>query len=99
MSGITTDVCVAFATLSALDAGYEVYVVADASGSFNKSIQEASLIRMADAGATIGTWFAISCELLSDWRNPAGQATAQLFVEHVPAYAEIFYSHQSQTND
>lgn len=97
MSGITTDVCVTFAALSALDAGYEVYVVADASGSFNKQIQDASLIRMAEAGATIGTWFAISCELLSDWRNPAGQATAQLFVEHVPAYAEIFYSHQAQS--
>lgn len=97
MSGITTDVCVAFAALSAIDAGYEVYVVADASGSFNADIQTASLMRMAEAGATIGTWFAISCELLSDWRNPAGQATAQLFVEHVPSYAEIFNSHKAQT--
>lgn len=97
MSGITTDVCVAFATLSALDAGYEVYVVADASGSFNADIQQASLMRMAAAGATIGTWFAISCELLSDWRNPTGPGTAQLFIEHVPAYAEIFNSHAAQT--
>ena len=96
MSGITTDVCVAFATLSALDAGYEVYVVADASGSFNADIQQASLMRMATAGATIGTWFAISCELLNDWRNPTGAGTAQLFIEHVPSYAEIFNSHEAK---
>ena len=51
MSGITTDVCVTFAALSALDAGYEVYVVVDASGSMNTDTQNASLMRMADAGA------------------------------------------------
>ena len=52
-----------------------------------------ALIRMADAGATIGTWFALACELLSDWRNPTGAGTAQLFVEHMPSYAEVFHSH------
>jgi nicotinamidase-related amidase len=96
MSGITTDVCVAFATLSALDAGYEVYVVVDASGSMNPEVQQAALMRMADAGAIMGTWFAIACELLSDWRNPAGAASAQLFIEHMPGYAEIYHSHAAQ---
>lgn len=95
MSGITTDVCVAFATLSALDAGYEVYVVVDASGSMNADVQNAAIIRMAEAGATIGTWFGITCELMSDWRNPSGPATAQLLIDHFPAYAEVFHSHQA----
>jgi nicotinamidase-related amidase len=93
MSGITTDVCVTFAALSALDAGYEVYVVVDASGAMNEFVQTAALMRMSEAGATMGTWFAISCELLYDWRNPAGQGSAQLFIEHFPAYAEVFNSH------
>jgi nicotinamidase-related amidase len=97
MSGITTDVCVTFAALSALDAGYEVYVVADASGCQNGDVQNASLMRISDAGAIMGTWFAISCELLSDWRNPAGAATAQLFIDHMPSYAEVFNSHKAQT--
>lgn len=96
MSGITTDVCVAFAALSALDAGYEVYVVVDASGCMSQEVQTASLMRMQDAGAIIGTWFGLSCELLSDWRNPAGPGSAQLFIEHFPSYAEIFHSHQHQ---
>jgi nicotinamidase-related amidase len=95
MSGITTDVCVAFAALSALDAGYEVYVVVDASGCMNQDVQTAALMRMSDAGATMGTWFALSCELLSDWRNPAGAGTAQLFVEHMPSYSEVYHSHKA----
>jgi nicotinamidase-related amidase len=99
MSGITTDVCVAFAALSARDAGFEVYVVVDASGSMNADTQNASLVRMSDAGAIMGTWFAISCELLSDWRNPAGPGTAQLLIEHMPAYAEVFHSHRAQAGD
>jgi len=93
MSGITTDVCVAFAALSALDAGYEVYVVVDASGSMNADTQQAALMRMSAAGATMGTWFALSCELLSDWRRPAGPGSAQLFIDHMPSYAEVFHSH------
>jgi nicotinamidase-related amidase len=96
MSGITTDVCVAFAALSALDAGYEVYVVVDASGSMNDDTQTAALMRMTDAGAIMGTWFALSCELLSDWRNPAGPDTAKLFIEHMPSYAEVFHSHAAR---
>src|SRR6185437_6759160 len=36
MAGVVTDVCVAFPALSALQEGYQVFVVADASGTFNK---------------------------------------------------------------
>jgi nicotinamidase-related amidase len=95
MSGITTDVCVAFATLSALDAGYEVYVVVDASGCMNPDVQHASIVRMSAAGAIIGTWFGISCELLYDWRNPGGAGSAQLFIEHMPSYGDVAASHKS----
>jgi nicotinamidase-related amidase len=96
MAGITTDVCVSFAALSALDAGYEVYVVVDASGCQGPDVQAASLMRMSQAGAVMGTWFAISCELLYDWRNSAGAGTAQLFIEHMPSYAEVFHSQKAQ---
>jgi hypothetical protein len=59
----------------------------------NDDTQDAALMRMSAAGATMGTWFALACELLSDWRNSAGAGTAQLFVEHMPSYAEVFHSH------
>jgi nicotinamidase-related amidase len=96
MSGITTDVCVAFATLSALDAGYEVYVVVDASGTMNPEVQQAAIMRMADAGAIVGNWFAIACELLGDWREPAGAGSAELFKKYLPSYAEIVGSHAAR---
>ena len=34
IAGVVTDVCVAFPALSAIKAGYEVFVVTDASGTF-----------------------------------------------------------------
>jgi len=42
IAGIVTEVCVAFPALSALEAGYEVFVVTDASGTFNQASREAA---------------------------------------------------------
>ena len=35
IAGVVTEVCVAFPALSAIEAGYDVFVVTDASGTFN----------------------------------------------------------------
>ncbi|MEM8952878.1 MAG: isochorismatase family protein [Verrucomicrobiota bacterium] len=99
VSGITTDVCVAFVTLSMLEAGYDVYVVVDASGTTNPLVQQAALMRMTDAGAEMGNWFAFACEMLSDWRNAEGAGSATLFAEHMPGYAEAMASHAAFTED
>ncbi|MEH7662674.1 isochorismate family cysteine hydrolase YcaC, partial [Bacillus velezensis] len=69
IAGVVTDVCVAFPALSAIKAGYEVFVVTDASGTFNKQVGDASLTRMADGGAQLMNWFSVACELQRDWRN------------------------------
>ncbi len=42
IAGVVTDVCVAFPTLSALVEGFEVFVVTDASGTFNTTVQQAA---------------------------------------------------------
>lgn len=42
IAGVVTDVCVAFPTLSALAEGYDVFVVTDASGTFNTTVQQAA---------------------------------------------------------
>lgn len=93
VSGITTDVCVTFATLSMLEAGYDVYVVVDASGTTNALVQQASMMRMAEAGAEMGNWFAFACEMLNDWRNSEDAGSATLFKDHMPGYAEAMASH------
>ncbi len=66
IAGIVTEVCAAFPTLSALEEGYEVFVVADASGTFNKTTRDAAG-RAMRAGAQMTTWFGVACELHRDW--------------------------------
>jgi nicotinamidase-related amidase len=98
MAGIVTDVCVAFPTLSAIKEGYEVFVVADASGTFSKQVADAALIRMAQAGAVITNWFAVACELQRDWRKN-GEGLAALLANHLPAYKNLITSQKANTRN
>jgi len=83
IAGVVTEVCVAFPALSAIEAGYEVFVVTDASGTFNDVTRHSAWDRMSAAGAQLTTWFAVACELHRDWRNDvAGLGT--LFSNHIP---------------
>ena len=49
LAGVVTEVCVAFPALSAIEAGYEVFVVTDASGTFNQTTRLAAWSRMEAA--------------------------------------------------
>ena len=91
VAGIVTDVCVAFVALSALNEGFEVYVVADASGTFSEAVRDAALIRMSNAGAIIVNWFAVACELQRDWRNDA-EGLGSLLSKHIVSYGNLFTS-------
>jgi nicotinamidase-related amidase len=91
IAGVVTDVCVSFPTLSALAEGYQVFVVVDASGTFNKSVRDAALMRMAHAGAEMTNWFAVACELQRDWRNNM-EGLATLLANHLPAYKNLMTS-------
>jgi hypothetical protein len=42
ITGVVTEVCVAFPALSAVETGYEVFVVTDASGTFNEVTRHAA---------------------------------------------------------
>jgi nicotinamidase-related amidase len=94
IAGVVTDVCVAFPTLEALKEGYQVFVVTDASGTFNKSVRDAALMRMAQAGAVMMNWFAVACELQRDWRNDM-EGLAALLGNHLPAYKNLITSYQA----
>jgi len=96
IAGIVTDVCVAFPTLAALQEGYQVFVVTDASGTFNKSVRDAALMRMAHAGAVLTNWFAVACELQRDWRNNM-EGLATLLANHLPSYKNLITSYQANT--
>lgn len=64
--------CTAFLALSLREAGYSVFVNADASGTFDLRTAQDANNRMRDAGVQILSQFAVLCELMRDWRNTPG---------------------------
>lgn len=92
IAGVVTEVCVAFPTLSAIEEGYDVFVVTDASGTFNHTTREAAWSRMEAAGAQLMTWFAVACELHRDWRNDV-EGLGALLAKHLPSYSYLIASH------
>lgn len=92
IAGVVTEVCVTFPALSALEEGYDVYVVTDASGTFNEVTRHASWMRLQQAGAQLMTWFAMACELHRDWRNDI-EGLGNLFSNHIPNYRNLMTSY------
>ena len=92
VAGVVTDVCVGFVTLSAIEAGFDVFVVTDASGTFNPTVQQASWHRMSAAGAQLMNWFSVACELHRDWRNDM-EGLGNLLSEHIPNYRNLMTSY------
>lgn len=97
IAGVVTEVCVAFPTLSALAEGYEVFVVTDASGTFNAMTRDAAWERMQAAGAQLMTWFGAACELHRDWRNDV-EGLGALFSAHIPDYRNLITSYSTLTS-
>ena len=96
IAGVVTEVCVAFPALSAIAEGFEVFVVTDASGTFNALTRDAAWQRMAAAGVQLMTWFAVASELHRDWRNDVAGLGA-LFSAHIPDYRNLITSHTKLT--
>jgi nicotinamidase-related amidase len=88
IAGIVTEVCVAFPALAAIEAGYDVFVVTDASGTFDEVTRHAAWARMAAAGAQLMSWFGVACELHRDWRNDV-EGLGTLFSNHIPDYRNL----------
>jgi nicotinamidase-related amidase len=84
IAGISTEVCLAFVSLSAREAGHDVYAVLDASGTWNKLVEEAAIARMVQAGIVSMTWVGVGAELLVDWRSATGQAHGKLMADYLP---------------
>lgn len=94
IAGVVTEVCVAFPVLSALAEGYEVFVITDASGTFNPITRDAAWDRMSSAGAQLMTWFGAACELHRDWRNDV-EGLGALFSNHIPDYRNLINSYST----
>ncbi|HCN51784.1 MAG TPA: hydrolase [Chryseobacterium sp.] len=66
-AGLWTSVCIVGPVLSAIDEGYDVYVVTDASGDISKEAHDQSVTRMVQAGAHPITSVQYVLELQRDW--------------------------------
>jgi nicotinamidase-related amidase len=87
VAALWTEICLAMPVIHALDDGYDVFAVTDASGSVSVEAHERAIQRMAQAGAIPITWMAVLSEWQRDW---AREAT-------VPAIAEIMFAHGGST--
>lgn len=67
LGGLWTSVCIVGPALSALDQGFEVYVIADACGDVSEEAHERAIDRMVQAGARPMTALQYLLELQRDW--------------------------------
>ena len=88
VSGLWTEVCNNTFALSAMhDAGYEIYMVADASGGTSKDAHDYSMQRMIQAGVVPVTWQQVLLEWQRDWAHrDTYDAVMELVKEHSGAY-------------
>ena len=67
LAGLWTSVCIVGPALSAIDQGFEVYVITDASGDISLEAHERAVERMIQAGARPITSLQYLLELQRDW--------------------------------
>lgn len=95
MAGVTVDVCLAFAALQAVDAGYNVYGVVDASGALDPTTRELAIARMKDRGITPVSWTTVAAELQRNWTLPTGPALGRVFHDHYQSYGLLMDSFEA----
>ncbi|MEO0347125.1 MAG: hydrolase [Pseudomonadota bacterium] len=88
VSGLWTGICNNMFAFSAMaDAGYEIYMVADASGDTTLEAHDASMTRMAQAGVVPMTTLQTILELQRDWaKRDTYDGVMAIVLEHMGAY-------------
>lgn len=88
VSGLWTEVCNNTFAFSAMqEGGYQIYMVADASGGTSKEAHDYAMQRMAQAGVVPVTWQQVLLEWQRDWaRKETYDATLAIVKEHSGAY-------------
>jgi nicotinamidase-related amidase len=95
MAGLWTEVCIATASLSALEQGYQVYVPTDACGGVSAAAHENGIRRMTAAGVVPSTWLTTMLEWQRDWgRTKTYDAVMNVVMQHAGAYGQgVVYAH------
>ena len=87
IAALWTEVCGVGPTLSAIEQGYEVYFVSDASGGVSDDAHNMAMQRMIQAGAQPITWMQYMLELQRDWaRGETYDVVTGIAKEHGGGY-------------
>jgi nicotinamidase-related amidase len=87
LAGLWTSVCIVGPALSALDQGFEAYVIADACGDVSDEAHERAMQRMIQAGARPMTSLQYLLELQRDWaRGETYNQTVATSIAHGGSY-------------
>jgi nicotinamidase-related amidase len=84
MAAVTTDICLIFPAISAVQEGFDVLAVLDASGSSYEVQETLARQRMEHAGVALTTTNTAIAELVQDWSTPQGSELIQLLIATVP---------------
>ncbi len=89
IAALWTEVCLAFPAIQAMEAGYEIYAVEDASGGTSDVAHRCAMQRIIQAGAVPVTWQQVLLELQRDWaRRETYDAVMRIVLEHSGAYGQ-----------
>jgi nicotinamidase-related amidase len=97
IAGVSLPVCAALPAMSAVEAGYDSYLVVDASASFTDAGRDAAMFRVSQAGVKLVDYASVMCELLADNADPLApsvyQAIDMPFVTLMQQLAEDWRAH------
>lgn len=93
IAGTITSVCMALPAISAVNDGYQVFVVIDASGTYNKMAEEITLARVVQAGVVPMDTAAVAAEVQRTWNREDAEQWASVYAQIFPAYQLLFESY------
>jgi nicotinamidase-related amidase len=93
IAGTITSVCMAFPAISAIAAGYKVFVVVDASGTYSKMAEEITLARVVQAGAVPMDTAAVASEIQRTWHRDDAEKWAEIYTQIFPEYRLLIESY------
>ncbi|WP_417662753.1 hydrolase [Pseudomonas sp.] len=94
IAGTITSVCMAFPSISAVAAGYRVFAVIDASGTYSKMAQEITMARVVQAGVVPMDTASVCSEIQQSWNRPDAAQWAEAYSHIFPHYQLLIESYQ-----
>ena len=83
LAGLTTDICLFWAAMGALDLGYKVMVVADGCGTMAPLGDQMTFDRLRTAGVTVTVTNQFVTELVNNFGTPEGQKAQQIMSDEI----------------